>query len=324
MNTFTTMQLHAENYLNDRHQLGFGLRSQGYSIKSFARYFDSLGYQGAPTIEIMTAWARLDKGNSGNPVTWARRLKNLRSFVHYLQQFYPQSEVPDDSIFGRIGQRLAPHIYSQQEIIDLLTAARRMGPPPGVRGATYETLFGLIASTGLRVSEAVHLLDADVDLKWGILTVRQTKFAKSRQVPLHPSTTEALRQYRQLRDCHVVVTEGMPFFISTRGKRRGCRLSLRQVHRVFVGLRDSLGWHNRGAHDSPRIHDLRHTFIVQRVMLWHAQIKNIDQAMLALSTYVGHAKITNTYWYLTGVPELMALAAEKFESYAEALEVHHE
>jgi len=324
MNTFTTMQSHAENYLNDCHQRGFGLHSAGYSIKSFASYFDNHNYGEVPTIEIMTTWARLDKGNSKNPITWARRLKNLRSFVHYLQQFYPQIEVPDYTIFGRTEQRLAPHIYSQQEIIDLLAAAHSLGPIPGLRGATYETLFGLIASTGLRVSEAVHLLDADVDLKWGLLTVRKTKFAKSRQVPLHPSTTEALKQYRLLRDCHAMVTEAVPFFIGTRGKYRGCFLSLRQVHRVFAELRDSLGWHNRGAHNSPRIHDLRHTFIVQRVMLWHAQGKSVDQVMLALSTYVGHAKITNTYWYLTGVPELMALAAKKFESYAEALEVDHE
>jgi integrase len=324
MNTSTTMQSHAENYLNERRRLGFGLRSSGYSIKSFARYFDDLGYQRAPTIEIMADWARLNKGNSNNPAIWARRLKKLRSFVNYLQQFYSRIEVPDDSTFGQTGQRLAPHIYNEQEIIDLLAAARRLGPSPGVRGATYETLFGLIASTGLRVSEAVHLMDADVDLKWGMLTIRQTKFAKSRQVPLHPSTIEALKRYRYLRNGHVVVTEETPFFISTRGKRRGCSLSLRQVHRVFIGLRDDLEWRNRGAHDGPRIHDLRYTFVVRRVMLWHTQGKNIEQAMLALSTYVGHAKITNTYWYLTGVPELMALAAEKFESYAEALEVCHE
>lgn len=324
MNTSTTMQSHAENYLNERRRLGFGLRSPSYSIKGFARYFDDLGYQGAPTIEIMADWARLDKKNSNNPTTWARRLKNLRPFTRYLQQFDPQAEVPDDSTFGRIGQRVAPHIYSEQEIIGLLATARRLGPSPGLRGATYEMLFGLIASTGLRVSEAVHLLDADVDLKLGMLAVRQTKFAKSRHVPLHPSTVEALKQYREQRNCHVVVTEEIPFFISTRGKRWGCGLSLRQVNRVFAGLRDELGWSNRGAHDAPRIHDLRHTFVVRRVMLWHAQGKNIDQLMLALSTYVGHAMITNTYWYLTGVPELMALAAEKFESYAEALEVCHE
>ena len=323
MNMHITMETHAENYLNERRRLGFGLRNPGYAVISFARYIDALNSQEPLTVEIMADWARQDKGNSDKPSTWARRLKNLRSFCRYLQQFEPRTEVPDDSIFGRIGQRLAPHIYSEQEIIDLLAAARRLGPSPGLRGVTYETLFGLIASTGLRVSEAVHLLDTDVDLKCGMLTIRQTKFAKSRQVPMHPSTTEALRQYRSQRNSTIEVIDETPFFVGTRGQLLGHGLSLRQVSRVFIGLRDHLGWINRGAHDGPRIHDLRHTFVVRRVMLWHAQGVDVDQQMLALSTYVGHAMVTNTYWYLTGVPELMAVAAEKFEAFTQIPEVCH-
>ena len=174
------------------------------------------------TVEIMADWARQDQGNTGKPSTWARRLKNLRSFCRYLQQFEPRTEVPDDSIFGRIGQRLAPHIYSEQEIIDLLAAAHNLGSfIPGLRGATYETLFGLIASTGLRISEALHLLDTDVDLKSGMLTIRQTKFAKSRHVPLHPSTIEVLQQYRSQRNLHIEVTDETPFFVGTRGRHLG-------------------------------------------------------------------------------------------------------
>jgi len=324
MSANITMQAHAANYLSERRCLGFALRSIGYSVTNFARYVDSLNIQEPLTIEIMADWARHDKGNSDKPSTWARRLKHLRSFTRYLQQFDPRTEVPDDSIFGRIGQRLAPHIYSEQEIIDLLAAALRLGPSPGLRGATYETLFGLIASTGLRVSEAVHLLDTDVDLKYGMLTIRQTKFAKSRHVPLHPSTLDALRDYRSQRNSHIEVSDETPFFVGTRGRLLGQGLSLRQVHRVFIGLRDHLGWINRGAHDGPRIHDLRHTFVVRRVMLWHAQGMDVDPQMLALSTYVGHAMITNTYWYLTGIPELMAVAAAKFEVFTQAPEVCHD
>ena len=324
MNIHITMETHAENYLNERRQLGFGLRTPGYAVISFARYIDALNSQEPLTVEIMADWARQDKGNTGKSSTWARRLKNLRSFCRYLQQFEPRTEVPDDSIFGRIGQRLAPHIYSEQEIIDLLAAARRLGPSPGLRGVIYETLFGLIASTGLRVSEAVHLLDTDVDLKCGMLTIRQTKFAKSRHVPLHPSTLDALRDYRSQRNSHIEVSDETPFFVGTHGQLLGHGLSLRQVHRVFIGLRDHLGWINRGAHDGPRIHDLRHTFVVRRVMLWHAQGMDVDPQMLALSTYVGHAMITNTYWYLTGVPELMAVAAAKFETFTQAPEVSHD
>jgi integrase len=279
------MATHAENYLNERRRLGFGLRNPGYAVISFARYIDALNSHEPLTVEIMADWARQDQGNSGKPSTWARRLKNLRSFCRYLQPFEPRTEVPDDSIFGRSSQRLAPHIYSEQEIIDLLAAAHNLGSTiSGLRGATCETLFGLIASTGLRVSEAVHLLDTEVDLK----------------------------------------SDETPFFVGTRGRHLGHGLDLRQVHRVFIGLRDQLGWINRGAHNGLRIHDLRHTFIVRRVLLWHAQGVDVDPQMLALSTYVGHAMVTNTYWYLTGVPELMAVAAVNFEAFMQMPEVRHD
>jgi integrase len=323
MSTHITMQMHAKNYLSERRNLGFALRSTGYSINSFAHYVDERNHQGPLTVEIMTDWARQDKSNSHKPETWARRLKNLRSFARYLQQFEPCTEVPDDTVFGRVPPRLAPHIYSEDEIIELLKAARQLNPVDGLRGATYETLFGLIASTGIRVSEAVHLLNTEVDLKHGILTIRKTKFFKSRHVPLHPSTVEALRQYNSLRNSYIDVADETSFFVGSRGQRLGQQLSLRQVRRVFSSLRDQLGWVNRGAHDAPRIHDLRHSFVVRRVMLWHIQGMNIDQKMLALSTYVGHAMITNTYWYLTGVPELMALAGEKFEMFSKIPEVDH-
>jgi integrase len=294
MSAPVTMQARAANYLSERRRLGFGLCSTGYAVMSFARHVDGLGHHGPLTVEVMADWARRDQWHSDEPATWARRLKKLRSFARYLQQFEPRTEVPDDFTFGRIGQRLAPHIYSEQEIVDLLAAARRLGPTPGLRGATYEALFGLIASTGLRVSEAVHLLDADVDLKLGTLVIRRTKFAKSRQVSLHSSAVQALLRYRRVRNRYVEVTDETPFFVGTRGKRLG---------------------HS--------IHDLRHAFIVRRVMLWHTQGVDVDQAMLALSTYVGHAMVTNIYWYLTGVPQLMAVAVAKFESFMQAPEVPH-
>jgi integrase len=202
-----------------------------------------------------------------------------------------------------------------------LGAARRLRPD--LRGAGYEALFGLLASTGLRVSEAIQLRDGDVDLHAGMLTVRRTKFAKSRQVQLHPSTMQALLCYRRLRSVYVERDADTPFFIGTRGKRLGHALGLHQIERVFATLRDQLGWINRGAHHAPRVHDLRHSFVVRRVMLWHKQGINVDQAMLSLSTYVGHAMVTNTYWYLSAVPELIAVAASRFESYRRAAEVRH-
>lgn len=321
MKTATALQTYVAQFLDERRRLGFASRSMGYALGSFARYSDRLETQGPLTVEVMAAWARCPNNGSNNPLTWARRLKILRPFARWLQQFEPGTEVPDDSVFGSVDQRLAPHIYTEEEIADLLLAARGLCPP--LRGATYETLFGLLAATGLRVSEALHLLDADVDLRSGLLTVRRTKFAKSRQVPLHPSTLEVLRAYRLLRDQQVARTDEGPLFVGTRGRRQGCALSLRQVDRVFRGLCNRLAWVNRGAHHAPRTHDLRHTFVVRRILLWQAQGIDVDQQMLALSTYVGHAMVTNTYWYITAVPALMALAAERFEPLLPSKEVSH-
>jgi integrase len=122
----------------------------------------------------------------------------------------------------------------------------------------------------------------------------------------------------------IEVSDGTPFFIGARGRRLGRPLGRGQVHRVFIGLREQLGWINRGAHNAPRIHDLRHTFVVRRVLLWQAQGLDVDRQMLALSTYVGHAMVTNTCWYLTGIPQLMAVAAERFENFTHMPEVCHD
>lgn len=317
MSASTAMQAMVCNYLAERRRLGFELKSSGRTLMSFARYVDAREHCGPLTVDIMVQWAQQDKWKRDDPATWARRLKLLRPFTRYLHQFEPRTEIPDELIFGPIQERLTPHIYYEQEIVDLLSAARTLRPLGGLRPATYETLFGLIATTGLRVSEAVHLSEVDVNLKLSILTVRQTKYAKSRQLPLHSSTVEALQHYRNQRSQYVSINAKMPFFVSSKGKGLG----LRQVARIFATLRQQLGWVSRGGHDQPRIHDLRHTFAVRRMMLWQAQGVEIDQVMLALSTYMGHAKISNTYWYLTAVPELMAVAAGKFEQFAQVPEV---
>jgi integrase len=311
-------------YLAERRHLGFLCRDEAGILRSFAHHVQSVNHLGPLTVEVMADWARRNSSGNSNPHTWARRLKKLRTFMRWLQQFEPRTEVPDDSIFGRLPARQAPHIYSEQDVTDLLAAARRLGPAPGLRGAVYETLFGLIASTGLRIGEALSLRNMDVDLKAGMLSIHQTKFGKSRQVPMHPSTMDALHRYRWMRDlAGEHAADDAAFFICTRGPRRGLALGASQVHNVFVALRLQLGWPNRGTHHAPRIHDLRHTFVVRRIVQWQAQGVDIDQAMLSLSTYVGHAMVTNTYWYLSAVPELMALAAKRFESFASHAQVEH-
>ena len=317
MSAHISLQRRVEDYLAERRRLGFVLRSRDTFLAGFASYVASRHHRGPLTVELMADWIRQGKDGQGSPETWVRRLGKLRSFVRYLKQFEPDTEVPDEAIFGPEPGRVAPHIYHEEEIVELLAAARQLEPHGSLRPITFETLFGLMASTGLRVSEAIHLRDDDVDLKHGMLIVRQTKFAKSRQLPLHPSTVTALRHYRRQRARYVPITADSPFLIGGRGQRLGQPIGERQAHRVFNTLRDSLGWVNRGAHAAPRLHDLRHTFAVRRMLLWHADGTDIDQMMLALSTYMGHAEIFYTYWYLTAVPELMSLAGGKFERFAD-------
>jgi integrase len=317
MSARISLQQRIDDYLAERRSLGFELRSRDTLLASFARYVANQRHRGPLTADLMTDWARQDKWRRDTPATWAARLAIVRHFARYLKQFEADTEIPEETVFGPERGRVAPHIFHEEEIVALLAAARRLGPKESLRPATYETLFGLMASTGLRISEAIHLRDADVDLKRGMLTIRQTKFAKSRQLPIHPSTVAALRRYRHQRTRWVATSADMPFLISSRGRRLGEPLGERQAHRVFNALRDSLGWVNRGAHAAPRLHDLRHTFAVRRTMLWHAEGTDIEQMMLALSTYMGHAEIFYTYWYLTAVPELMAVAGAKFECFAD-------
>jgi integrase len=314
MSPVTTSQ-RMRQFLAERRSLGFRSDKSASLLNGFAREMDRQG-AAALTVERMAAWARRDKWQRATPATWARRLKRLRPFTRWLRQFDPRTEVPDESIFGAVPGRVTPHIFREEEIEALLAQARRLRPAGGLRPVTFETLFGLIGATGLRVSEALTLRDDEVDLAAATLIVRRSKFGKSRALPLHPSTVSALAHYRRVRCRFFRTIPGMRFFISSRGRRLGQPLSDRQAHRVFRQLSTELGWVNRGAHEDMGIHELRHSFAVRRLTLWYAQGVDIDRAMLSLSTYMGHVKISSTYWYLSAVPELMALAARKFERFA--------
>jgi integrase len=306
-----SMQFLVQEYLDERRRLGFSLAIAGTQLMAFARFADESGHRGPLNCRIILDWAQ-GQIPLAERITWARRLEVVRPFAKYRARFDPRTEVPDARLFGKGHRRLTPHIYTDQEIVDLLQAARKMAPQGTLRPETYEALFGLIAATGLRISEALHLRCTDVDLVQEMLTIRQTKFCKSRLVPLHSTATEALQKYITFRRLYVPVRPEAFFFVSP----SGAGLVNRTVHSAFERLRAELGWIARGAHAAPRIHDLRHTFICRRVQMWHLQGATIDNAMVALSTYVGHAKVTDTYWYLTAVPELMAIAGRSFEQLA--------
>ncbi len=321
MSAGMSLQARIKQYLVERRHLGFKSKTMGYGL---ARLSTKVGHRGPLTIDLMTDWARQAKGGHGSRATAARQLGLLRPFTRWLQQFEPSTDVPTDAVFGPVPGRMTPHVYREGEIVDLMSAAAKLGPVGGLRCKVVQTLFGLIACTGLRISEALALRDADVDMKSGVLTIHQSKFGKSRLVPLHPSAVAALVHYRKQRDRHVQPSAETPFFVSTRGRLLGKAVGDRQIHRIFEQLRRQLGWVDRGAHGRPRVHDLRHSFAVRRLVLWHEQGEDVDQKMLALSTYLGHARISNTYWYLTGVPELMSLAAKRFEFFADPWESEDE
>jgi integrase len=173
--------------------------------------------------------------------------------------------------------------------------------------------FSLLASTGLRLSEACRLHRRDVDLRGGLLTVRKGKFGKSRLVPLHPTAVEALTRYAAQRDAFRSARRSEFFFFTDRASA----LTRKTVETTFSGVRHRLGWTAYGRAGRPRIHDLRHTFAVRRLLRWYEEGADVNRKILALATYLGHAKVTDTYWYLSAVPELMAVTARRFEDFAQ-------
>jgi integrase len=296
----------AEEYLAFRRKLGFALRIEGEELLRFAGYAEDIGHRGPITTELAVRWAKLPRG--ANPLYWARRLDIVRRFAKHRHLFDPANEIPPEGMLGPSYRRPRPYIYSEKEISALVQAASRLGPSGCLTPGSYATLLGLIASTGLRLSEAVRLKRKEADLDAGLLTVTASKFHKSRLVPLHPSTTEALTRYAKHRVRHHPAVDSQAFFLTQQGKA----LSEPTVRATFASLRRSLGWIGRDGRP-PRIHDLRHTFAVRRLLLWYEEGADIDYKIAALSTYLGHVKVSDTYWYLSATPELMAVTSARFE-----------
>jgi len=305
MNTHETFAARVNAYLDYRRQAGFALKIEGAQLERFAHFADHLGHQGPLTMKLAKQWALASKQSSA--LTAARRIEVVRPFARYCHQFDPATEIPPRGFFGPAHRRLTPHIYTDAEIRALLEACVHLHPPGGLRGICCATIFGLIASTGLRTSEAVSLQRPDVNLGDGLLHIRHTKFGKSRWVPVHASTVKALRHYVHERDQEPLAASTEDFFVFDYGRS----VTTESLDYAFKLLRQRLRWRSRGGHPLPRIYDLRHTFTCRNLERWYAQGLDIDCHILALSTYLGHAKITDTYWYLTATPELLAKAAER-------------
>ncbi|OYX16838.1 MAG: hypothetical protein B7Z07_01800 [Sphingomonadales bacterium 32-67-7] len=302
----------AESYIAEQRALGFNLGTKANLTRAFARFADGIGHEGPITAELVLRWAR-DEATRPSRFTWAGRVAVLRTFATHLTRSEPATAFPDGLPFGRSTRRVAPHIYTAAEVNAIVTAAGQLSPEGGLTGATYSTLFGLLAATGLRVSEALRLCCGDLDTDGAMLTVHRSKYGRTRLVPLHATTAMALRRYLAVRARYGTIAHDAPLFLSETTLQR---LRYHSVRSAFLRLAMDLGLTARGGHRIVRIHDLRHTFICRRLMLWQEQDADIHNALVALSAYVGHATAVDTYWYLQAVPELMAVAGERFGAFA--------
>jgi len=304
-----TMVAQVKQYVSYRRKLGYKLRTEAGQLLNFAKYADSSGHTGPITTELILRWARLPENVS--LLYQARRVEVVRCFAKYQSIFFPKTEIPPPRILGPAHRRTEPYIYSQQQISALLKACTQLAPVDGLRPCTYAALFGLIACTGLRISEALTLSRDDVDFTNGVILIAETKFHKSRLVPLRPSALKALDKYAKFRDQYHPIAESKNFFLSETSQS----LPYSTVNHNFKLLRERLGWCTEDKRP-PRIQDMRHTFACRRLLLWYEQGVDINHAIYSLSTYLGHVKVTDTYWYLTGIPELFAVAGSKFEKFA--------
>jgi len=300
----SALRRHVIDYLAMRRSLGFKLTFPGQVLPAFADYLDAAGVS-MVTTELAIAWASLPQGTV-QPITLAHRLGAVRGFARWLATIDPRTEVPPAGVWPSTASRPAPYLWSAADITALLDAARALPSP--LRAATHETLFGLLAASGMRVGETLGLADRDVDLANGIITIRQAKFDRERLVPLHATTTAALQRYAKQRDQLCRRRRSTSFFVST----VGAPLGHDGVAMVFNRLTMELGL--RTATIRPRIHDLRHSFAVRTLLQWHRAGVDVGGRMAVLSTYLGHVNPAGTYWYLSASPELMELVAARLDT----------
>jgi integrase len=288
----------ATEYLELRRGAGFKLEGADKLLDEFSAYAEARG--GRITVELAMEWATT-KSSAKRGV--AHRLSVVRLFARYLQAVSPGHEVPPAGLVSARSSRAIPHLYSDAEVIALMTAAQKL--EPALRGATTETVIGLLASTGMRIGEVLALDDTDIDWDRALLLIRLAKFDQERLVPLSPSTLSALRRYQERRRSLCPAPSTGALLVTEKGGRLGYPV----FRMAFKELSARIGLPG-GA----RIHDLRHSFAVATLLEWYRQGLDVGALMPRLSVYLGHIDPAATYWYLTGSPELMALIAQRLEA----------
>jgi integrase/recombinase XerD len=298
----TDLATHLQDYLRLRRALGYKLVYPGEALPTLVSYLDAAG-SSTLTIKLAIEWAKLPQGVQ--PIHWAKRLSAARRFAGYLQTIDPATEVPPRDIFGARQQRPVPYLWSDKDTCRLVDAARLLEPE--LHAASCQALFGLLATSGMRIGEALALGRGDVNFADGVVFIRDAKFGRPRLVPLHKSTVAALGSYANLRDRICPKPRPNTFFVSAAGKA----LSDKTVRLAFNQITTDLGL--RTAVLRPRIHDLRHTFAVRTLIYWQRSGADVDGLLPTLSTYLGHVDPVSTYWYLQASPELMELAAAHYD-----------
>jgi integrase/recombinase XerD len=291
------------DYLSLRRALGFKLERQGALLPSFVASVEASGTSSITTA-LALAWAMKPARATAR---WAAtRLDMVRGFARYAHTVDPRTEIPPQNLLAHPRRKPQPYIYSDAEVAALMAATRRIGD--SLRAHTYRTVIGLLAATGMRVGEALALDWTWLNGEERLITVRGGKFGKSREVPLHPQTFSALEEYAGRRDRRFRRSVSSAFFLSLAGNR----LIYSNVQRTFSQLVVGAGLADRESR-RPRIHDLRHTFAVRTLIDWYRAGLDVERQLPVLSTYLGHVNPSSTYWYLSAVPELLGVAAQRLE-----------
>jgi len=304
----TALREAMQQYLSLRRSLGFKLINAESTLRSFVAFAEREATSHVTT-DLTLRWVKLSTAKE--PATLADRFNIVRRFAIWRSAADGRTQVPPKNLMPYRYQRKPPYIYSDEEIEALVWAARKLSSPKGLRGPTYATLFGLLAATGMRISEAVCLDRENIDLEEKVLSIRESKFRKSRLVPVHVTTRDALSGYAEKRDRIFPMLQSVAFFVSERGTRVtqwAARDNFAVVSRQ-IGIRKKIKGKRVGR--GPRLHDMRHRFAAQTLVDWYRAGINVEREIHKLSTYLGHAHVNNTYWYLEAVPELLELATQK-------------
>lgn len=301
-----TLRKAVEDYLALRRSLGFKLKDHAPCLRQFVTF---LRKKGASRISTQLALQFATQPRHLQPAQWAARLSRVRGFARYRSGDDLATEIPPPGLLPYRPLRARPYLYSVGEIRQLLKAAQNLPSTYSLKPWTYYCLFGLLAVAGMRISEALNLQLKDIDWSEGVLTIHGTKFGKSRLIPLHPSTRTVLFTYAKRRDCFFAGKPVSHFFVSS----CGTRLDGGAVRRTFYRLSRQIGIRDASASHGPRLHDFRHRFAVQTLLRWYRKGEDVERRLPILSTYLGHAHVTDTYWYLTSTPELLGAAGKRME-----------